>query len=153
MLLCNAIVTVRPISLVHVRNYKKQFYSNVQHCERFYFRLRQKSHDLLHQVKALHQSPEIELKNIDIIWRKVTFPQLLLKADRNELVSVPETLKRRRPLRLSPHKPPFLSAAAFASRLHWLVDFSTASPTVSRLRPGFVVWLIPWKDSPAFRSP
>ena len=31
---------------------------------------RQNNPDLLHQVKALQQSPEIELKNIDIIWRK-----------------------------------------------------------------------------------
>ena len=31
---------------------------------------RQNNPDLLHQVKALHQSPEIELKNIDVIWRK-----------------------------------------------------------------------------------
>ena len=31
---------------------------------------RQNNPDLLHQVKALHQSPEIELKNIDIISRK-----------------------------------------------------------------------------------
>ena len=31
---------------------------------------RQNNPDLLHQVKTLHQSPEIELKNIDIIWRK-----------------------------------------------------------------------------------
>ena len=80
--------------------------------------------------------------------KKVIFPQLLLKANRNELVSVPETLKRWRPLLLSPHKPPFLSAVAFASRLHWVLDFSTASPTVSRLRPGFVVWLILWKVIP-----
>ena len=31
---------------------------------------RQNNPDLLHQVKTLHQSPENELKNIDIIWRK-----------------------------------------------------------------------------------
>ena len=31
---------------------------------------RQNNPDLLHQVKALHQSPEIELKNIHIIWPK-----------------------------------------------------------------------------------
>ena len=31
---------------------------------------RQNNPDLLHPLKALHQSPEIELKNIDIIWRK-----------------------------------------------------------------------------------
>ena len=31
---------------------------------------RQNNPDLLHQVKALRQRPEIELKNIDIIWRK-----------------------------------------------------------------------------------
>ena len=31
---------------------------------------RQNNPDLLQQVKALHQSPESELKNIDIIWRK-----------------------------------------------------------------------------------
>ena len=29
-----------------------------------------------------------------------------------------------------------------------MVDFSTASPTVLPLRPGFVVWLIPWKVIP-----
>ena len=31
---------------------------------------RQNNPHLLHQVKAFHQSPEIELKNIAIIWRK-----------------------------------------------------------------------------------
>ena len=80
--------------------------------------------------------------------KKVIFPQLLLKADRIELASVLEMLKRRRALPFSTHKPTFFSAVAFASRLHWLVDFSTASPTISRLRPGFVVWLIPWKVLP-----
>ena len=79
---------------------------------------RQNNPDLLHQLRALQQSPEIEL-NIDIILQKeMIFPQLLLKADRNELVSVPETLKRRRQLLHSHHRPPFFSVVAFASRLH-----------------------------------
>ena len=31
---------------------------------------RQNNPEHLHQLKALRQSPEIDLKNIDIIWRK-----------------------------------------------------------------------------------
>ena len=58
----------------------------------------QNNSDLLNQLKAIHQSPAIELKNIDLFCgKKVIFPQLLLQVDRNDLVTVPETLKRRRP--------------------------------------------------------
>ena len=48
---------------------------------------RQNNPDLLHQVEALHQSPEIELKNIDIIWRKESHLSSITAKSRPEWTS------------------------------------------------------------------
>ena len=99
---------------------------------------------LQNSLKALHQSSEIQLEVIDYILRKVIFAQLQLEANLNDLINVPEKLEGSRPPLFRFGKPSPLFLFAFALRLHWLVDFSTASPTFSRLRPDIVVRLIHW---------
>ena len=60
---------------------------------------KQNNPDLLNQLKALHQSPKIELKNIKFILRKQSdLSSITAKNRPKDLVSVPETFKRRRPL-------------------------------------------------------
>ena len=54
---------------------------------------KQNSPDLLNQLKPIHQRSGSELKNIDFILRKVIVPQLPLKTDKNDLVSVQERSK------------------------------------------------------------
>ena len=48
---------------------------------------KQNNPDLLHQVNALHQSTEIELKNIDIIWRKESDLSSITAKSRPEWIS------------------------------------------------------------------
>ena len=57
---------------------------------------KQKDPELLKQYKALHQSPELELKSLDFIYvKRVNFRPSPTKAVQRGQASVPETLSKR----------------------------------------------------------
>ena len=59
---------------------------------------KQKDPEILKQFKALHQSPELELKKLDLVLRKENqLSTIIDKADPNSQVSVPVRLPREPP--------------------------------------------------------
>ena len=109
-----------------------------------------KSRTSLRQMEATDIYIYIYTRALSLNWRtsilscgkKVILPQLLLKIEQIDLVSVPETLKRRRPLLLSPHKPAPLFHCCVCIRTSlrgWFLNSFTHRFTVaSRLR--CLVW-------------
>ena len=118
MLLCNAIVTIfDPLEELEKSNSIQvfSFFKDLISVRR------QNNPDFLNQLNALHQSPEIELKNIDFILRK-----------ENDLSSITANIRPQRPSKRARN--------AQKNDRHFLVFVSPASFPLLYLRPDFIDW-------------
>ena len=118
MLLSFTGVTVRPIYLIHMKHWKKINSMQVLSIVKDLISVRKQNNpNPLNRMKSIHQSPEIELKNKDLILRI-----------ESGLFSI--TVKRR---------PKWPSKLAKNARKK-----TTATSLLSRLLPGSADRLIPW---------